>query len=182
MLSLGNAFNKEDMVDFKKKIKNFLNISNEIELSSEPKIDGISASLRYEDGKLIYGLSRGDGVFGENITANLITIKEIPKKIINAPKFIDIRGEVYIGKKDFEGLKHKFANPRNAAGGSLRQKNPEETKKIPLKFFAYGIGEIKPQVFKKQTDLLKQLKLWGFSVNSLCEQVESIDEIEKNHD
>ncbi len=181
MLSLGNAFNKEDMVDFKKKIKNFLNISNEIELSSEPKIDGISASLRYEDGKLIYGLSRGDGVFGENITANLITIKEIPKKIINAPKYIDIRGEVYIGKKDFEGLKHKFANPRNAAGGSLRQKNPEETKKIPLKFFAYGIGEIKPQVFKKQTDLLKQLKLWGFSVNSLCEQVESIDEIEKNH-
>ena len=181
MLSLGNAFNKEDMVDFKKKIKNFLNISNEIELSSEPKIDGISASLRYEDGKLIYGLSRGDGVFGENITANLITIKAIPKKIINAPKFIDIRGEVYIGKKDFEGLKHKFANPRNAAGGSLRQKNPEETKKIPLKFFAYGIGEIKPQVFKKQTDLLKQLKLWGFSVNSLCEQVESIDEIEKNH-
>ena len=153
MLSLGNAFNKEDMVDFKKKIKNFLNISNEIELSSEPKIDGISASLRYEDGKLIYGLSRGDGVFGENITANLITIKAIPKKIINAPKFIDIRGEVYIGKKDFEGLKHKFANPRNAAGGSLRQKNPEETKKIPLKFFAYGIGEIKPQVFKKQTDL-----------------------------
>ena len=92
MLSLGNAFNKEDMIDFKKKIKNFLNISNEIELSSEPKIDGISASLRYEDGKLIYGLSRGDGVFGENITANLITIKEIPKKIINAPKFIDIRG------------------------------------------------------------------------------------------
>jgi len=181
MLSLGNAFNKEDMLDFKKKIKNFLNISSEVELSSEPKIDGISASLRYEDGKLVYGLSRGDGVFGENITENLLTIREIPKKIINAPKIIEVRGEVYIGKKDFEGLKDKFANPRNAAGGSLRQKDSKETEKIPLKFFAYGIGEIKPQIFKNQTDLLKKLKPWGFAVNPYCEIVGSIEEIEKNH-
>jgi len=181
MLSLGNAFDKEDMMDFKKKIKNFLNTSSEIELSSEPKIDGISASLRYEEGKLVYGLSRGDGLFGENITENLITIKEIPKKIVNAPKLIEVRGEVYIGKKDFEGLKNKFANPRNAAGGSLRQKDYKETKKIPLKFFAYGIGEIKPQIFKKQTDLLKKLKLWGFAVNPYCKVIRSIEEIEKNH-
>ena len=181
MLSLGNAFEKDDMIEFKKKIKNFLNISSEIELSSEPKIDGISASLRYEEGKLVYGLSRGDGVFGENITENLLTIDEIPKKIVNAPKILEIRGEVYIGKKDFEGIKDKFANPRNAAGGSLRQKDSKETEKIPLKFFAYGIGETKPQIFKNQTDLLKKLKPWGFVVNPYCKIVKSIDEIEKNH-
>ncbi len=181
MLSLGNAFNQNDMIDFNKKIKNFLNTSSEIELSSEPKIDGISASLRYEDGELVYGLSRGDGVFGENITENLLTIKEIPKKITNAPKVIEIRGEVYIGKKDFEGLKDKFANPRNAAGGSLRQKDSKVTAKIPLKFFAYGIGELKPQIFDTQTDLLKKLKNWKFEVNPLCKTLVSIEQIEKNH-
>ena len=91
MLSLGNAFDKENMIDFQKKIKNFLNITDEIELSSEPKIDGISASLRYEKGKLIYGLSRGDGFFGENITENLATINEIPRKLVNAPEVIEVR-------------------------------------------------------------------------------------------
>tara|TARA_B100001540_G_C15795465_1_gene637470 strand:- start:644 stop:2425 length:1782 start_codon:yes stop_codon:yes gene_type:complete len=181
MLSLANAFKKEDMLDFQKKLKNFLNISSKIELSSEPKIDGISASLRYENGIMTYGLSRGDGTFGENITDNLITIKEIPKKLLDAPEVIEVRGEVYIGKKDFEKLKNKFANPRNAAGGSLRQKDSRETAKIPLKFFAYGIGEIKPQIFKNQTDVLKKLKIWGFEVNPFCKYVESIDEIEKKH-
>tara|TARA_B100000029_G_scaffold469148_1_gene506786 strand:- start:2172 stop:4196 length:2025 start_codon:yes stop_codon:yes gene_type:complete len=181
MLSLGNAFNKQDMLDFQKKIKNFLNITSQVELSSEPKIDGISASLRYEKGKLIYGLSRGDGFFGENITENLVTINEIPKKLANAPEIIEVRGEVYIGKKDFEKIKDKFANPRNAAGGSLRQKDSKETKKIPLKFFAYGIGEISPKIFKNQTDLLKKLKSWDFPINPYCKILVSIDEIEKNH-
>ena len=181
MLSLGNAFEKEDMLDFEKKINNFLNNKSEIQLSSEPKIDGISATLRYENGKLIYGLSRGDGVFGENITENLITIRDIPKSLVDSPKVIEVRGEVYIGKKDFEKLKDKFANPRNAAGGSLRQKNSKETAKIPLKFFAYGIGEIIPKVFKNQSDLLKKLKTWGFPVNSHCKIVNSIEEVEKNH-
>ena len=181
MLSLGNAFQMKDMLDFKKKINNFLNISSEIEFSSEPKIDGISASLRYENGKLVYGLSRGDGIFGENITENLMTIKEIPRSLKNPPRIIEIRGEVYIGKKDFEKLKDKFANPRNAAGGSLRQKDSEQTSKIPLKFFAYGIGEISPQIFKNQTDLLKQLKSWGFPVNFYCKTIKSIDTVEKNH-
>ena len=181
MLSLSNAFDREDMIDFKTKINNFLNISSNIELSSEPKIDGISASLRYQDGKLVYGLSRGDGIFGENITDNLLTINQIPKKIINSPKIIEIRGEVYIGKKDFEKLKDKFANPRNAAGGSLRQKDSGETKKIPLKFFAYGIGEVNPKIFKTQGELLEKLKSWGFAINSYCKTVKSIDEIEKNH-
>ena len=181
MLSLSNAFDKEDMMDFKKKINNFLNNKSEIQLSSEPKIDGISATLRYENGKLIYGLSRGDGVFGENITENLITIRDIPKSLLDSPKVIEVRGEIYIGKKDFEKLKDKFANPRNAAGGSLRQKHSKETAKIPLKFFAYGIGEIIPQVFKNQTNLLKKLKTWGFPVNSYCKTVNSMEEVEKNH-
>ena len=181
MLSLSNAFEKNDMVDFKKKINNFLNHKEEIQLSSEPKIDGISSTLRYENGILIYGLSRGDGTFGEDITENLITIKDIPKKLNDAPKILEVRGEVYIGKKDFEKIKDKFANPRNAAGGSLRQKNSIETAKIPLRFFAYGSGQIKPNTFKNQSDLLKKLERWGFPVNSLCTTVNTIDEIEKNH-
>ena len=181
MLSLSNAFNKEDMLDFKKKIKNYLNITEDLELSSEPKIDGISASLRYIEGKLTYGLSRGDGIFGEDITDNLSTISQIPKKINNPPKIVDVRGEVYISKKDFESIKNKFANPRNAAGGSLRQKNSNETKKIPLKFFAYGIGKIEPKIFKDQTELLENLKKWGFQINQHCKKIKSILEIEKNH-
>ena len=182
MLSLGNAFNEEEMLDFQKKIKNFLNIKSEIELSSEPKIDGISASLRYEKGKLVYGLSRGDGIFGEDITENLLTINDIPKKIVNSPEVLEVRGEVYIGKKDFEKLKDKFANPRNAAGGSLRQKDSRETKKIPLKFFAYGIGETSSEISKNQTDLLKKLKDWYFPINSHCKKIRTISEIEKNHE
>ena len=181
MLSLSNAFNKEDMLDFEKKIKNFLNINSNVELSAEPKIDGISASIRYIDGKMTHGLSRGDGTFGEDITENLSTITEIPKKISNAPKIIDVRGEVYISKKDFKNLNDKFANPRNAAGGSLRQKNSKETKKIPLKFFAYGIGEIEPNIFNDQTELLLTLKKWGFPINQYCKKVKSIQEIEKTH-
>ena len=181
MLSLSNAFNKEDILDFKKKIKNYLNITEDLELSSEPKIDGISASLRYIEGKLTYGLSRGDGIFGEDITDNLSTISQIPKKINNPPKIVDVRGEVYISKKDFENIKNKFANPRNAAGGSLRQKNSNETKKIPLKFFAYGIGKIEPKIFKDQAELLENLKKWGFQINQHCKKIKSIQEIEKNH-
>ncbi len=181
MLSLSNAFNKEDILDFEKKIKNYLNINSNLELSAEPKIDGISASIRYIDGKMTYGLSRGDGTFGEDITENLSTIGEIPKKIPNTTKIIDVRGEVYISKKDFKNLKDKFANPRNAAGGSLRQKNSKETKKIPLKFFAYGIGDIEPNIFNDQTELLLTLKKWGFPINQYCKKVKSIQEIEKTH-
>ena len=181
MLSLGNAFEKKDIIDFKKKISNFLNFRSDIQFSAEPKIDGISSTLRYEKGDLVFGLSRGDGVFGENITENLATIKDIPKKLLDPPEILEVRGEVYIGKKDFDKIKDKFANPRNAAGGSLRQKNSSATAKIPLKFFAYGIGEVKPKLFKKQSDLLKRLKTWGFPINELCETVNNTDEIEKNH-
>ena len=181
MLSLGNAFEKKDIIDFKKKISNFLNFRSDIQFSAEPKIDGISSTLRYEKGDLVFGLSRGDGIFGENITENLATIQDIPKRLSDPPEILEVRGEVYIGKKDFEKIKDKFANPRNAAGGSLRQKNSSETAKIPLKFFAYGIGEVKPKLFKKQSDLLKRLKTWGFPINELCETLNNTDEIEKNH-
>ena len=126
MLSLSNAFNKNDMGDFISKINNFLNQKNkDIEFSVEPKIDGISATLIYENGVLKKGLSRGDGITGEDILENLKTIKEIPKNIKgkNIPNLFEVRGEIYIGKKDFKTIKGSFANPRNAEGGSLRQKN-----------------------------------------------------------
>ena len=133
MLSLSNIFDKEDLINFEKKIKNYLNlkINQTFEYSVEPKIDGISASLTYKNGKLESGLSRGDGYEGELITENLKTIKDIPKTIKQKdfPKNIEIRGEVYINKNDFEKIKEKFANPRNAASGSLRQKDSSETKK-----------------------------------------------------
>jgi DNA ligase (NAD+) len=140
MLSLANAFGREDLINFEKRILNFLskNQNFEISYSAEPKIDGISASLIYKNNKFKIGLSRGDGNEGEDITANLATIEDIPKKIQSKdfPEEIDIRGEVYIQNSDIEKIKDKFANPRNAASGSLRQKNPDDTKKIPLKFIA----------------------------------------------
>ena len=184
MLSLSNVFDRKEMEDYLKKIYNFLNYKDRtIELFSEPKIDGISASLTYENGILTKGLSRGDGLVGEDILENLKTIPSIPKKIISkmVPTILEIRCEIYIGKKDFGKLKEKFANPRNAAGGSLRQKNPKETAKIPLKYFAYGFGEIKPMIFKKQSEFLKQISILGFSTNPLSKIVSGIDEIEKQH-
>ena len=185
MLSLSNAFNKNDMSDFFKKIINFLNYENKnVELFSEPKIDGISSTLIYEKGLLTRGLSRGDGITGEDILANLKTIKSIPKKIqtINVPKLLEIRCEIFINKKNFNSLKQKFANPRNAAGGSLRQKNPKETSKIPLEYFAYGFGAIEPMNFKKQSQFLEQINKWGFRINPLSKVVNGLEEIEKNHE
>ncbi len=184
MLSLSNAFEKNDMVDFIKKINNFLNVNKkDIEFFSEPKIDGISATLIYEKGILSKGLSRGDGITGEDILENLKTISNIPKKIEgkDVPNLLEIRCEIFISKKDFVKIKDKFANPRNAAGGSLRQKNPNETSKIPLKYFAYGFGAIEPMKFEKQSEFLKKISAWGFSVNSLSETVIGIKNIENNH-
>jgi len=185
MLSLANAFSKENIEDFFKKIKNFLNIkdSEKIIFSAEPKIDGISASLKYINGIFTLGLSRGDGKTGEDITNNLKTIRNIPKKINNPnfPKILDVRGEVYISKHDFKKIAKQFANPRNAAGGSLRQKDSNETKKIPLKFVAYGFGTVEPKNFEKQSEYLKLLKTWGFNTNSLNKLVSTIEDIEKNY-
>ena len=167
MLSLSNAFNEDDLINFEKKILNFLNEKVILNYSVEPKIDGISASLTYKNGVLIYGVSRGDGEEGEIITDNLKTIKDIPHKVdhSNFPRDIEIRGEVYINKNDFEKIKENFANPRNAASGSLRQKNSEETKKIPLNFIAYTFGYFADNKFNLQSDFLNNLQLWGFKTS-----------------
>ena len=183
MLSLANAFTNEDLKNFEKKIYNFLNFQKKINYSVEPKIDGISASLTYKNGKLIYGVSRGDGKTGELITENLKTIKDIPTAIKsnNFPEEIEIRGEVFIKKKDFFKIKDKFANPRNAASGSLRQKDPKETKKIPLNFIAYTFGFISNNIINDQSDFLKELNKWGFKTNKDNKILNSIDELIEFH-
>ncbi len=183
MLSLSNAFDKEDLINFEKKIDNYLNEKISLEYSVEPKIDGISASLTYLNGQLTFGVSRGDGSEGELITENLKTIKDIPHKIEkeNIPKEIEIRGEVFIEKNDFEKIKDKFANARNAASGSLRQKDPKETKKIPLKFIAYTFGFISENKFKNQSDFLNVLKSWGFLTSEYNKVINSIDKLINFH-
>ena len=185
MLSLSNAFSEEDLINFEKRIINYLDKKNgfKIEYSAEPKIDGISASLTYKDGKFVTGLSRGDGKEGEDITENLKTINDIPKKILEKdfPEEIDIRGEVFIKNSDFKKLSNKFANPRNAASGSLRQKNPDQTKKIPLKFIAYTFGYQKNIQIKSQTEFLKSLNKWGFKVNLLNKKIVNIKNLLENY-
>jgi DNA ligase (NAD+) len=185
MLSLGNAFDEEDLRNFEKKILNFLSLkdASTIEYSVEPKIDGISASLTYIEGKLLKGLSRGDGSEGEDITENLKTIKDIPTLITDKtfPEEIDIRGEVFINNKDFEKISEKFANPRNAASGSLRQKDYNMTSKIPLKFIAYTHGYIKNIAIDNQIDFLKKLKFWGFKTNPFNKKITGIKNLISNY-
>ena len=185
MLSLSNAFDKNDLENFEKRVFNYLNIKDKkfLEYSVEPKIDGISASLTYKNNNFVLGLSRGDGTEGEVITENLKTIKDIPKSIedIKFPKDIDIRGEVYIEKDDFENIKDRFANPRNAASGSLRQKDPIETKKIPLRFIAYSFGFSNEINFKKQSEFLQLLKKWGFKTNKFNKVISGVDNLVQVH-
>ena len=185
MLSLANAFTKDDLVNFEKKIHNFLSKSVDFRISytAEPKIDGISASLIYKNGKFEKGLSRGDGKEGEDITNNLKTISDIPHYINSKdfPEEIDIRGEVFIKNSDFKGLKEKFANPRNAASGSLRQKNPEDTKKIPLNFIAYTFGFEKGLKVKNQYDFLNKLNDWGFKTNALNKLIIGVENLITNY-
>ena len=186
MLSLSNAFSEEDLLNFEKRIVNFLSKDKnfKISYSAEPKIDGISASLTYKNGTFTTGLSRGDGKEGEDITVNLATIKDIPKKIISKdfPQEIDIRGEVFIQNSDFERLKEKFANPRNAASGTLRQKKSEDTKKIPLKFIAYTFGYEKGLNIESQFDYLKKLGEWGFKTNPFNKLITGIKTVTINYD
>ena len=185
MLSLANAFDEKDLINFEKRILNYIseNENFDIYYSCEPKIDGISASLSYKNGKLISGLSRGDGKEGEDITRNIKTIKDIPKKILSKdfPKEIDIRGEVFIQNSDFVFLKEKFANPRNAASGSLRQKNSEDTGKIPLKFIAYTFGYEKGMEVENQFEYLKKLDEWGFKTNPLNKLIKGTKNLMSNH-
>lgn len=183
MLSLGNAFDIDDVVDFDARIRRFLGLSECAELSftAEPKIDGLSLSLRYEDGQLVQAATRGDGQIGENVTQNAFTIADIPRQISDAPKILEVRGEVYMSHASFRSLNgaqiargHKpFANPRNAAAGSLRQLKPEITKSRPLKFFAYAWGEMSTPLADTQIAAIARLKELGFSVNPLTEHFTS---------
>ena len=185
MLSLSNAFNEEDLINFQKKNINFLALNKnfEFEYSVEPKIDGISASLNYKNGNLVKGLSRGDGEEGEDITENLKTIKDIPLNISHKdfPKEIDIRGEVFIETNDFKKIQKDFANPRNAASGSLRQKDPKKTELIPLKFIAYTFGFNSSMRESKQSDFIKNLDKWGFKTSDLNKTIKGINNLVKYH-
>lgn len=175
MLSLSNSFTFDDIEDFIDRIKNFLRLSNFAPIFCEPKIDGLSFSALYEKGKLILGATRGDGYVGEDITNNLRTIKDLPHFIKNAPEILEIRGEIYINKSEFEQLnakqteeqKPKFANPRNAAAGSLRQLDSKITATRPLNYFVYAIGASSVKIADSQESLLNQLKNYGFRVNEI---------------
>ena len=186
MLSLDNAFKDEDISDFVDSLRRFLKLSvNEpLELVSEPKIDGLSVSLRYENHKFVRGTTRGDGNQGEDITNNLKTISEVPDQLPKtAPKTIEIRGEVYMTKSEFQELntyqksldEKTFSNPRNAAAGSLRQLNPKITATRPLRLFAYSWGEIDANLPSTHSGFLKHLEDWSFPVHPLtrvCQEVE----------
>lgn len=175
MLSLGNAFNADDVADFDARIRRYLDLGPDAPLAytAEPKIDGLSLSLRYEGGRLVHAATRGDGEVGEDVTANARTIDDIPARLTGAPDVLEVRGEVYMSHADFAALNERqaktggktFANPRNAAAGSLRQLDAEITRARPLKFFAYAWGELSEPLAETQWDALARLAKLGFSTN-----------------
>ena len=191
MLSLNNAFDGDGIHDFVARARRFLGlgVDDEVALVAEPKIDGLSASLRYEDGKFIVGATRGDGSEGEDITGNLRTLNDIPEMIEGAPTILEVRGEVYISRDDFFALNERqetndakvFANPRNAAAGSLRQLNANITAERPLKFFAYSWGEISEPIADSQWDSLGKFANWGFVTNPLSRLCHSVEEALQFH-
>ena len=187
MLSLDNAFNPDDVADFLARVRRFLKLDNEAPLSvtAEPKIDGLSLSLRYEDGILISGATRGDGHVGENVTANVLTIAEIPQQLRDAPAVLEVRGEVYMTNTDFAELNRSLekrgekiaANPRNAAAGSLRQIDPAVTASRPLRFFAHGWGDLSEPLAQTQFDTMSRLADFGLQVNPRLSRCNSLDEL-----
>ena len=197
MLSLSNAFDAEDVSDFDTRVRKYLGLKSGegLDYTAEPKIDGLSLSLRYQDGLLVQAATRGDGSVGENVTQNARTIASIPHSIIGAPAVLEVRGEVYMSHSDFENLNERqmetggkmFANPRNAAAGSLRQLDARITKSRPLKFFAYAWGELSEPLALTQMKAIQRLEAFGFSVNpltALCpgpqELLDRYTAIEKN--
>lgn len=180
MLSLDNAFNDDDIADFVKRVRKFLGAAEDqaIAFTAEPKIDGLSLSLRYERGVLTLAATRGDGETGENVTTNVLTIKGIPTSLRSAPDILEVRGEVYMSHADFEALNKRldesgedvFANPRNAAAGSLRQLDAAITASRPLRFFAYAWGEVSDGLADTQSGAVKRLEKLGFEVNPLTKR------------
>lgn len=190
MLSLDNAFSGDDVGDFMDRVRRFLGLEddNTLDLTAEPKIDGLSASLRYEHGAFVQGATRGDGSIGENITQNLLTLGDIPKKLKGDdwPEVLEVRGEVFMSKSDFKALniaqekqdKKQFANPRNAAAGSLRQLDSSITASRPLKFFAYAWGEVSDfGTLKTQSGVLEAFRSFGFQVNPQTKLCKTLDEV-----
>src|SRR3569623_382135 len=187
MLSLDNAFAEEDVVDFVGRIRRFLRLTEDepIAFSAEPKIDGLSMSLRYVDGELVTAATRGDGQEGEDVTANIRTLKDVPKQLKGRgiPKITEVRGEVYMAKKAFLALNERqkaaggqiFANPRNSAAGALRQKDAAITASRPLGFFAYAWGEISEMPADTQTGMIKWIEQCGFTTNPLTKMERSDD-------
>lgn len=177
MLSLANAFDDADVVDFDLRIRKYLGLERDYRLlyTAEPKIDGLSLSLRYESGRLVQAATRGDGAVGENVSANALTISDIPQSIPSPPDVVEVRGEVYMSHPDFEALNKKqaaasqkvFANPRNAAAGSLRQLDASITRERPLRFFAYAWGEVSDSLSDTQMGAIERLAAFGFQTNPL---------------
>jgi DNA ligase (NAD+) len=188
MLSLNNAFTREDVADFVARIRRFLSLKGDdrIELTAEPKIDGLSASLRYEKGKLVLGATRGDGAVGENVTENLRHVRDVPHALKgrDIPDVVEVRGEVYMARSDFAALNKQrekdelpiYANPRNSASGSLRQIDPSKTAERKLRFFAYSWGEISEAPGDSYWHFLERLGRWGFHVNPKAKLCKSPDE------
>ena len=186
MLSLGNVFSEEELDDFLERVRKFLGLSEAVDIVAEPKIDGLSCSLRYEKGVLVYAATRGDGYEGEDITANVQTISDIPRELKGpVPDILEVRGEVYMRRDDFIALnksqeeeeKQIFANPRNAAAGSLRQLDASVTATRPLRFFGYALGEVSSQISDTQWGIREKLSSYGFTVSSpaaLCKTAQEI--------
>ncbi len=193
MLSLDNTFSQEDVEDFVASVYRFLGRlpDNSIAFTAEPKIDGLSMSIRYENGRMVSAATRGDGTTGENVTANIRTIKEIPQTLpAGAPSVVEVRGEVYMAKSDFLALnaqmeaegKQTYVNPRNTAAGSLRQLDAKVTASRKLKFFAYAWGEMSDMPADTQYGMVQTFKSWGFPVNPLMERLNSVADILAHYD
>jgi DNA ligase (NAD+) len=189
MLSLGNAFSEEDVVDFIARVRRFLGLAADagVELTAEPKIDGLSISLTYRDGRLVQAATRGDGTEGENVTPNVMTMQQVPRRLAGrgVPEFIEVRGEIYLRHDEFEKLNAEqaaagakvFANPRNAAAGSLRQLDSSITARRPLRFFAYAWGTASKLPAQTQSGVYKSFEQWGLPLNPLMRVCETTEEV-----